>query len=144
MRKYRFCYKLSNEPKGMGTKNMDDIDIPLATRKVRYQTLLEEQDYSVTKTTVLAGGETQWHHHTDVDDRFTVVRGILTVEWKSDGRIEKLAVPDYYAVPRGVSHHVKNETNDDVVYIMVQSGGKRNIVLEPDVTPPASFGAKVM
>lgn len=113
---------------------MNDKDIPLANSKVRYHTLLQEEGYSVSKTTVLAGGETQWHHHTNVSDRFTVVSGVLTVELEVDGDISKVEVHDYYVVDPGVIHHVKNETDGDVVYIMVQSGGQRDIVLEPAET----------
>lgn len=110
---------------------MQDDHIPLANRKVGYSKLLEETDYSVSKTTVHAGGATDWHYHTSISDRFTVVSGVLTVELKSDGVVSKVEVTDYYAVSPGVSHHVMNETDEDVVYIMVQSGGKRDIVLEP-------------
>jgi len=109
---------------------MGDEEIPLANNKVRYQMLLEDDCYYVTKTTVLAGGETQWHHHTEVEDRFVVVKGTLTVEFRIGDLLKAVAVRDYHAVARGVSHHVKNETDSDVVYVMVQSGGKRNIVLE--------------
>jgi mannose-6-phosphate isomerase-like protein (cupin superfamily) len=110
---------------------MNDKDIPLANSKVQYHTLLEEEGYSVSETTVHVGGETQWHHHTHLSDRFTVVKGVLTVEFRVDDEVKKIDVRDYYAVDPGVSHHVKNETDEDVVYIMVQSGGPRDIVLEP-------------
>jgi mannose-6-phosphate isomerase-like protein (cupin superfamily) len=109
---------------------MDDKDIPLANSKVLYQTLLQEDGYSVTKTTVLPGGQTQWHHHSNVNDRFSVVKGVLTVEFKQGEVVSKIEVRDYHNVACGVSHHVMNETADDVVYIMVQSGGSRDIVLE--------------
>ncbi|WP_315836907.1 cupin domain-containing protein [Bradyrhizobium prioriisuperbiae] len=114
---------------------MTDKDMVLANSKVKYQMLLEEEVYAVTKTTVLAGGETQWHRHTNVNDRFVVVCGVLTVECQVDGVVSKAEVRDYFDVKPGVSHHVKNETDDDVVYIMVQSGGKRDIVLELAGTP---------
>ncbi|APR35014.1 cupin domain-containing protein [Paraburkholderia sp. SOS3] len=108
---------------------MNDTDIPLANAKVLYKTLLSEQSYSVSQTTVRAGGETQWHHHTHVKDRFVVVQGTLTVETKTGGLIDSTQVRDHYTVEPGVIHHVKNETADDVVYIMIQSGGVRDIVL---------------
>lgn len=72
---------------------------------------------------------TQWHHHTEVRDRFLVVRGVLTVETKTADRIVGTAVCDHYTVEPGALHHVRNDTIDDVVYIMVQSGGARDIVL---------------
>lgn len=109
----------------------DDGDIPLANRKVRYQTLLQEETCWVSKTTVFPGGETQWHHHSHVSDRFMVVRGVLTVERLEDGAIRKLQVDDCHVVPAGVIHHVRNETGEVVEYIMVQSGGWRDIVLAP-------------
>ena len=109
---------------------MNDRDIPLANSKVQYQTLLEEKGYTVTKTIVRASGETQWHHHTNISDRFTVISGVLTVEQKFGDKINKVEVPDYIVIEPGVTHRVKNETGDDVVYIMVQSGGERDIVLE--------------
>jgi mannose-6-phosphate isomerase-like protein (cupin superfamily) len=108
---------------------MNDKDIPLANAKVLYKTLLMEQGYTVSETTVRAGGETQWHHHTHVRDRFVVVQGVLTVETKTGGLIDRTQVHDHYTVEPGVVHHVKNETTDDVVYIMIQSGGARDIVL---------------
>ncbi len=64
---------------------MNDKDIPLANSKVQYHTLLQEEGYSVSKTTVRPGGETQWHHHTNISDRFIVVSGVLTVELKISG-----------------------------------------------------------
>ncbi|WP_027798454.1 cupin domain-containing protein [Paraburkholderia dilworthii] len=110
---------------------MDDKDIPLANGKVEYQTLLRESDYTVAKTTVRAGGATQWHHHTNVSDRFLVVRGVLTVETKIDGLLKSMKVRDFYNVDPGIVHHIKNETEEDVVYIMVQAGGASDIVLTP-------------
>jgi quercetin dioxygenase-like cupin family protein len=108
---------------------MDDKDIPLANSNVAYQTLLRENGYTVAKTTVRAGGETQWHHHSNVSDRFLVVRGVLTVETKIGGLVKSTKVRDFFNVDPGVVHHVKNETEDDVVYIMVQAGGVPDIVL---------------
>lgn len=108
---------------------MDDKHIPLANDKVLYRTLLREKRYTIHCTTVLPGGETQWHRHTNVSDRFLVVRGTLTVELNVDGRIDSIEVRDFYSVEPGVVHHVKNETNEDVVYVMVQAGGAPDIVL---------------
>jgi len=108
---------------------MDDRTIPLANDKVQYRMLLREAGYTVQQTTVLPGGETQWHHHTNVTDQFMVVRGVLTVEVNMDGRIHATRVRDFYSVDPGVVHHVKNETDNDVVYIMVQAGGTPDIVL---------------
>jgi mannose-6-phosphate isomerase-like protein (cupin superfamily) len=110
---------------------MYDKDIPLANSKVLYQTLLREEGLGVAQTTVLVGGETLWHHHTNVADRFTVVKGVLTVETRAGDVVDKIAVRDYYSVDPGVTHHVKNETDDVVVYITVQSGGVQDIVLAP-------------
>jgi beta-alanine degradation protein BauB len=108
---------------------MNDKDIPLANNKVIYRTLLTADDYAVAQTTVKPGGETQWHRHTDVKDRFLVIHGVLTVETKTAGRIVRTEVCDHHTVEPGVLHHVRNETIDDVVYIIVQSGGARDIVL---------------
>jgi|SRR6187402_901602 beta-alanine degradation protein BauB len=108
---------------------MNDKDIPLANSKVLYETLLTDEDYTVSKTIVRAGGETQWHFHTNVRDRLVVVQGILTVETKAAGLTHRTKVSDHHTVEPGVVHHVRNETDDDVVYIMIQSGGARDIVL---------------
>lgn len=108
---------------------MNDNDIPLANSRVLHRALIEEERYAVSTTTVLAGGETQWHRHTRVSDRWVVVSGVLTVEFRSGDSVERVQVRDYYAVAAGVAHHVKNETGEDVVYVLVQSGGKRDIVL---------------
>lgn len=108
---------------------MTDTDIPLANGKVQYRMLLREDGYTVQQTTVLAGGETQWHHHTHVSDQFLVVRGVLTVELNLGGHIQRTHVRGFYAVEPGVVHHVRNETDEDVVYIMVQAGGTPDIVL---------------
>jgi mannose-6-phosphate isomerase-like protein (cupin superfamily) len=113
------------------SNKMNDRDIPLANSKVLYRTLLREEGYGVAQTTVLVGGETLWHHHTNVADRFTVVTGVLTVETKVGDVVEKIKVRDYYSIDPGVTHHVKNETDDVVVYITVQSGGMQDIVLAP-------------
>lgn len=115
-----------------------DKDIVLANGKVEYQTLMQEDGCWVSKTTVHPGGETEWHHHTNVSDRFTVVQGVLTVEVQEHGLLRRLEPNDYYAVDAGVVHHVKNETNEVAVYIMVQSGGIRDIVLQSAET--RSFG----
>lgn len=117
------------------TEKIDAENIRLASSKVQYQTLLQEEGCWVSKTTVLPGGETQWHHHSNVSDRLMVVRGELTVELKQDGAIRKLDACDCYAIEAGVTHHVKNETHDVVEYIMVQSGGERDIVLEHSEPP---------
>jgi mannose-6-phosphate isomerase-like protein (cupin superfamily) len=108
---------------------MNDKDIPLANSKVLYETLSTDEDYTVSKTIVRAGGETQWHSHTHVRDRLVVVQGILTVETKVGELTHTTQVSDYHAVEPGVVHHVRNTTADDVVYIMIQSGGARDIVL---------------
>lgn len=111
-------------------KIMNDNNIPLANSKVGYQTLLEDEWYSVSTTTVRPGGETGWHYHSGIEDRFVVVKGILTVEIKVGGNIEIIRVRDYFSVNVGVVHHVRNETDEDVVYVMIQSGGVRDIVIE--------------
>jgi quercetin dioxygenase-like cupin family protein len=108
---------------------MDDNDIPLASGKVQYKTLLREESCSILQTTVQAGGETQWHHHTNVSDRFLVIRGVLTVELNIDGQVQSTKVREFYSVDPGTVHHVKNETNEDVVYLTVQAGGVPDIVL---------------
>jgi quercetin dioxygenase-like cupin family protein len=108
---------------------MDDKDIPLANGKVQYKTLSREDGCTILQTTVQAGGETQWHHHTNVSDRLLVVRGVLTVELNIDGQVQSTQVRDFYSVDPGTVHHVKNETNEEVVYIMVQAGGVPDIVL---------------
>jgi beta-alanine degradation protein BauB len=108
---------------------MNDKDIPLANSKVLYKTLLTEEGYAVSQTTVLPGGETAWHHHTNVRDRFVVVQGVLTVETKVGERVGRTQVDDHHTVEPGVIHHVRNETSDIVVYINIQSGGERDIVL---------------
>ncbi|AQG98766.1 cupin [Burkholderia sp. KK1] len=108
---------------------MNDKDIPLANQKVVYETLLTADSYVVAQTTVKPGGETQWHHHTHVRDRFLVVRGVLTVETRTAEGVVSRQVRDHYTVDQGVVHHVKNETADDVIYVMVQSGGASDIVL---------------
>ena len=74
---------------------MNDKDIPLANAKVLYKTLLTEQSYTVTQTTVRAGGETQWHHHTHVRDRLVVVQGVLTVETKTGELINRTQGHDH-------------------------------------------------
>jgi beta-alanine degradation protein BauB len=109
---------------------MNDNDIPLANSKVTYLSLIGEAGYSVTRTTVSPGGETQWHHHSHVADRFVVVQGVLTVEYRKGHEVESVEVRDYFALEAGVPHHVRNDTHTDVVYINVQSGGTRDIVLE--------------
>ena len=108
---------------------MNDNDIPLANGKVQYKTLLREEGCSILQTTVQAGGETQWHHHTNVSDRFLVIRGVLTVELNIDGQVQSTRVREFYSVDPGTVHHVKNETNEDVVYLTVQAGGVPDIVL---------------
>jgi len=110
---------------------MLDNDSPLINSKVIYKALLQEATYHVATTTVLAGGVTLWHRHTSVYDRFTVVSGVLTVEIKVDDVVTKTEVCDYYVVEPGVSHRVTNETDNDVVYVTVQSGGSRDFVLDP-------------
>jgi beta-alanine degradation protein BauB len=94
---------------------MNDKDIPLANSKVLYRTLLREEEYGVAQTTVLVGGES----------------GVLTVETKVGDVVEKIEVRDYCSIDPGVTHHIKNETDDVVVYITVQSGGMQDIVLAP-------------
>jgi quercetin dioxygenase-like cupin family protein len=108
---------------------MNDKDIALANAKVVYKTLLTAGNYAVSQTTVKPGGETEWHRHTYVADRFLVVQGVLTVETKMADTIVRTQVRDHHTVEPGVVHHVKNETADDVIYIMVQSGGTRDIVI---------------
>jgi mannose-6-phosphate isomerase-like protein (cupin superfamily) len=107
---------------------MNDNNIPLANSKVLYKTLLIEEDYAVSRTTVFPGGETEWHRHTNVRDRFVVVQGVLTVETKVAGMVDRTQVDEHHTVEPGVIHHVRNETSDNVVYINIQSGGERDIV----------------
>ena len=109
--------------------NEENIVSPIvANSKVQHHSLLEAADYAVSQTTVQAGGETQWHHHTNVSDRWVVVRGVLTVEYKEGNQVRRVEVRDYFSVAPGVSHHIKNETGEEVVYILTQSTGKRDIV----------------
>ncbi|WP_186111759.1 cupin domain-containing protein [Burkholderia gladioli] len=108
---------------------MDDKDIALANPKVQYRSLLREDGCTVLQTTIQPGGETQWHHHTHVSDQFVVVRGVLTVEYRIDGRVERAEVRGFHSVDPGVVHHVRNDTDEPLVYIMVQAGGVPDIVL---------------
>ena len=53
----------------------------------------------------------------------------MTVELNIDGQVQSTRVREFYSVDPGTVHHVKNETNEDVVYLTVQAGGVPDIVL---------------
>ncbi len=67
-------------------------------------------------------GAFDWHHHSDEDELFWVVRGRLTIQFR-DGDVE-LAPGDMVIVPRGVEHRPVAE--DEAWVVLFEPANTRN------------------
>lgn len=52
-------------------------------------------------------GEFEWHSHTDEDELFFVVEGVLLMEFRD--KIERITPGQFIIVPRGVEHKPASE-----------------------------------
>lgn len=71
-------------------------------------------------------GATGWHSHTDEEETFLLVDGVLTIEMRD--RTVELRPGDLFVVPRGVEHRATSDTEG------------RFLIIGPSVTSNAAGG----
>lgn len=67
-------------------------------------------------------GEFNWHSHSDTDDFFLVLKGLLTIQMR-DGDVH-LGPGDLYVVPRGVEH--RPVASEEVHLLLIEPAGLSN------------------
>ena len=68
-------------------------------------------------------GEFVWHSHSDADDFFLVLSGVLDVDLP--GRVEKVRAGEIFVVPRGVEHRTAAR-DGEVQMLLIEPTGAPN------------------
>lgn len=79
-------------------------------------------------------GEFIWHHHTDEDELFLVVRGSFRVEFRD--RVVSLSAGEFVIVPRGIEH--RTVADEEVEVLIFEPAATRNTgnIEHPTLTAP--------
>lgn len=84
--------------------------------------LKKEPGFRVRKITIFAGLKLSNHMHNKRNENYTVVSGVLTIEL--DNEVIELHEGESYNVEPNVMHLLRNNTDEDVILIEVDTGGE--------------------
>jgi mannose-6-phosphate isomerase-like protein (cupin superfamily) len=64
-------------------------------------------------------GDFMWHHHDDEDELFLVVKGVLRMKIREDGRERELEIRpgELIVIPKGMEHFPSSDEETQVVLI---------------------------
>jgi len=85
----------------------------------KYEILLDSITCKVKRITINPAQRLSYQYHLKRQEQWTVIEGDLTIVL--DDRIHTRGRGQSIHIPRGARHRAWNETNDDVVFIEVQS-----------------------
>lgn len=97
--------------------------------------LKKEPGFRVRKITIFPGLKISKHMHNKRTENYMVVSGILTIEL--DGEVLELNEGDSYNIEPNVMHLLRNDTDEDVILIEVDTGGE---IDEWDMVHADEFG----
>lgn len=97
--------------------------------------LKKEPGFRVRKITIFPGLKISNHMHNKRNENYMVVSGVLTIEL--DERILELQEGESYNIEPNVMHLLRNDTDEDVVLIEVDTGGE---IDEWDMVHADEFG----
>ena len=86
--------------------------------------LKKEPGFRVRKITIFPGLKLSNHMHNKRNENYTVVSGVLTIEL--DSEVVEITVGESYNIEPGVMHLLRNNTDEDVVLIEVDTGEEIN------------------
>lgn len=84
--------------------------------------LKKEPGFRVRKITIFAGLKLSNHMHNKRNENYTVVSGILTIEL--DNEVVEIHEGESYNIEPNVMHLLRNNTDEDVIIIEVDTGGE--------------------
>jgi len=97
--------------------------------------LKKEPGFRVRKITIFPGLKLSNHMHNKRNENYTVVTGVLTIEL--DGEVVNLQEGESYNIEPNVMHLLRNDTDEDVILIEVDTGEEIN---EWDMVHADEFG----
>lgn len=78
---------------------------------------------------VLAPGDSlDWHHHSEVTDRFYCLQGAIEVTLRDPAEIRQLYPGDSFTIPSGIVHRSANAAPRVSRYLLVQGIGRYDFV----------------
>lgn len=89
---------------------------PWGTREL----VQESKGYRVRKINIYPGMQLSKHIHERRNENYTVISGELTIDL--DNESLQLCIGESYTIKAGVSHRLKNDTDDAIVLIEVDTG----------------------
>lgn len=100
----------------------------------RYFVMEESEKHKVKRIEVLAGHRLSYQYHKHRSEVWVIVKGKALITL--DGSSKYYDVGETAIIPQGTKHRIANDSNEDVVFIEVQTGeyfGEDDIVrLEDD------------
>lgn len=100
----------------------------------KYEVLLDAPDVKVKKITVNPNSRLSYQYHNERREEWTIVKGNLTIIFDDD-KVFRYPGESIH-IPIGTKHRAWNETDEEVVFIEVQTGtyfGEDDIIrLEDD------------
>lgn len=84
--------------------------------------LKKEPGFRVRKITIFPGLKLSNHMHNKRNENYTVVTGVLTIEL--DNEVINLQEGESYNIEPNVMHLLRNDTDEDVILIEVDTGGE--------------------
>lgn len=97
--------------------------------------LKKEPGFRVRKITIFPGLKISNHMHNKRNENYTVVSGILTIELEE--KVLELQEGESYNIEPNVMHLLRNDTDEDVILIEVDTGGE---IDEWDMVHADEFG----
>ncbi|MBN1829826.1 MAG: phosphomannose isomerase type II C-terminal cupin domain [Deltaproteobacteria bacterium] len=85
-----------------------------------YEVLNDEPDHKVKRITVYPGKRLSLQRHSRRDEHWFIIKGTALATCKAEIRL--LAEGMSVDIPRGASHRLENNGNEDLVVIEVQTG----------------------
>ena len=86
----------------------------------KYEVLLDAPDVKVKKITVNPNSRLSYQYHNERREEWTIVKGNLTIIFDDD-KVFRYPGESIH-IPIGTKHRAWNETDEDVIFIEVQTG----------------------
>ena len=98
-------------------------------KSVKNVEMVAKSDTLMARVYTLGPGEAiEWHRHSEVDDWYVGMAGLLRVETKSPDRYDLVQPGAMAHVSAGTAHHVSNLGDGDCRFLLLQGVGKYDFV----------------
>lgn len=94
------------------------------------QDIIKTENVAVRIMELAAGAATEWHHHTEVNDFFACLTGVVAVEAKNPDETVILYPGQRTEIKQSRIHRVINTHNERSEYLLVQGVGVYDFIKE--------------